>query len=100
MPQTDVVSSAVPVPPPLALAKTTDTLSPAGVREPRFETKWDGYRVCVHAGSIWSRRGSNLTRLFPDLAPVLAARLPSSAVLDGEVVAWDTTAGRLDFSAL
>jgi len=100
VPQTDLVTGPVPIPPPLALARTTDTLSPAGVRQARFEAKWDGYRASIVAGSIWSRRGANLTRFFPDLAPLLAARLPPSALLDGEVVAWDTTAGRLDFAGL
>jgi ATP-dependent DNA ligase len=84
----------------LALARPTDTLTPDGVREPRFEAKWDGYRAAVVGGRIWSRRGTNLTRFFPDLAPVLAARLPADAVLDAEVVAWDVAAGRLDFASL
>ena len=35
--------------------------------------------------------------LFPDLAPVLTARLPDDLVLDGEVIAWDPAAGRLHF---
>ena len=30
-----------------------------------------------------SRRGGDLTRYLPDLAPVLAARLPADAVIDG-----------------
>ena len=31
---------------------------------------------------------------------VLAARVPSDVVLDGELVGWDTDAGRLDFVGL
>jgi hypothetical protein len=31
---------------------------------------------------------------------VLSARLPKDLVLDGELIAWDPTAGRLDFAAL
>jgi ATP-dependent DNA ligase len=38
--------------------------------------------------------------LFPDLVPVLAARLPPDVLLDGELIAWDTAAGRLDFAGL
>jgi ATP-dependent DNA ligase len=38
--------------------------------------------------------------VFPDLVPVLAGRLPSDLVLDGELIAWDRVAGRLDFPAL
>ena len=92
--------SAIGLPPPLALARSTDTLTPVGVREPRFEMKWDGYRAAAAGGRLWSRRGTDLTRLFPDLAPVLAARLPASAVIDGEIIAWDVSAGRLDFAGL
>src|SRR3954469_16527753 len=95
-----VTSPAFSMPPPLALTRATETLSPAGVRAPVFEMKWDGYRAAVAGGRIWSRRGTELTRFFPDLAPVLAARLPADAVLDGEVVASDVAAGRLDFAGL
>jgi ATP-dependent DNA ligase len=95
-----MMSPVIALPPPLALARLTYTLSPTGVREPRFEAKWDGYRAVVAAGRIWSRRGTDLTRFFPDLAPVFAARLPADTVLDGEVVAWDVSAGRLDFASL
>ena len=55
------------------------------------------------AGRRWShlaRKGTNLTPLFPDLAPVLAARLPDDLFLHGEVIMWDPAAGRLDFDAL
>jgi ATP-dependent DNA ligase len=84
----------------LALARSVDTLTPAGVRDPVWEPKWDGYRALTAGGRLVSRRGTNLTNFFPDLAPVLVARLPADLVLDGELVAWDTDAGRLDFDAL
>ena len=85
---------------PLALAALTHTLTPPGINSTVYEPKWDGYRTLYDAGRLWSRRGSVLTRLFPDLAPVLAARLPEDVVLDGELVAWGTDAGRLDFVGL
>ena len=49
---------------------------------------------------MWGRRGTDLTRYFPDLVPVLAARLPADVVVDAEVVAWDADRGRLDFQGL
>jgi ATP-dependent DNA ligase len=92
--------AAVSPPVPLALARLTDTLTPIGVKSPLWEPKWDGYRAMTVGGHIWSRNGTNLTPMFPDLAPILAARLPAGVLLDGELVAWDTYAGRLDFASL
>ena len=88
------------LPAPVALARLTESLTPSGVREPVWEPKWDGYRCTASAGRLYSRHGTNLTPYFPDLAPVLAARLPADLVLDGELIAWDTAAGRLDFASL
>ena len=76
------------------------SLTPRGAKTPIWEPKWDGYRALYGDGRLFSRRGTNLTPLFPDLAPVLSARLPKELVLDGELIAWDPTAGRLDFAAL
>src|SRR6478735_3865763 len=85
---------------PVALARPVDEFPPAGVRDLVWEPKWDGYRVLVAGGRIYSRNGTNLTPLFPDLTPVLTARLPDDLVLDGEIIAWDPAAGRLDFEGL
>jgi ATP-dependent DNA ligase len=82
---------AVSLPAPVALARSVDTLTPAGVREPVWEPKWDGYRAPYCDGRLYSRNGTNLTRLFPELVPVLTSRLATDVVLDGELVAWDTT---------
>lgn len=90
----------VVLPVPVALARLTDTFTPVGVKSPVWEPKWDGYRALAGGGRLFSRRGTNLTRYFPDLTPVLAARLPADLVLDGELVAWDVKAGRLDFHGL
>src|SRR5664279_4217601 len=86
---------------PFALARVTDTIEagiPAGRR--RWEAKWDGWRAQYERGRLWSRRGSDLTRLFPDLAPVIEARLPGGVHLDGEIVCWNAETGRLDFGSL
>ena len=70
-----------------------------------FEPKWDGVRaiVTVHEGAVTvaNRRGGDVTAAYPELAGLgrhgpLAGR---SAVLDGEVVAFDE-AGRPSFQRL
>ena len=90
----------MPVPPPVALAQATEALRPASVREPCWEPKWDGWRAAYVGGRLWSRRGTELTRYFPDLVPVMRDRLPTDTCVDGELVVWATAAGRLNFAAL
>ncbi len=90
----------VSLPAPVVLARLVHSLTPVGASSPLYEPKWDGYRILYSAGKFHSRNGINLTRLFPDLAPVLAARLPADVVLDGEAVVWDPVKGRLDFAGL
>lgn len=67
-----------------------------------YEPKWDGFRSVVHVRqgrvTVWSRRGSDLTGRFPELAG-LGAAVPADTVLDGELVVLDT-AGRTDFEAI
>src|SRR3954447_8649182 len=66
------------------------------------EPKYDGYRVlllrydgrCV----VQSRRGTDLTRSFPDLAAAAVEQLPEETIVDGEAVVG--VAGRLDFTEL
>ena len=67
-----------------------------------YEPKWDGFR-CILARdgarvSLWSRRGTDLTATFPEVAGAAAEQLASGMVLDAELVVW--TAGRLDFGSL
>lgn len=67
----------------------------------RFEVKWDGYRCLAFLDGgtfLQSRRGHDLTPLFPELARLhgLVRRRP--AVLDGEIVA--VAGGRPSFAAL
>jgi ATP-dependent DNA ligase len=67
-----------------------------------FEPKWDGFRAIVFRDDneilIQSRDGKSLNRYFPEVLETLQAQLPSTYVLDGEIV----IAGRsgLDFDAL
>ncbi len=58
----------------------------------RVEDKYDGIRAQAHVANqrvrIFSRTRDDITESFPELVPWLAA-LPQSAVLDGEILAWD-----------
>ncbi|MFJ1568713.1 ATP-dependent DNA ligase [Streptomyces erythrochromogenes] len=71
-----------------------------------LEQKFDGHRAILFtpvgpAGRalLQTRRGSLVQDRFPDLVAA-AAQLPDGLVLDGELVVWDTAAGRLSFEAL
>jgi ATP-dependent DNA ligase len=91
------------------LAAPTDRL-PTGKALPGgcwFEPKWDGYRCLVSASSapgggviatVWSRRGHDITRAFPDIAQAAGRMLSPGCVVDGELLVW--AEGRLDFGAL
>ncbi|MGP8035616.1 MAG: DNA ligase D [Steroidobacteraceae bacterium] len=69
----------------------------------RYEPKLDGYRVIAYVeGSevrLRSRRGLDLTALFPELVAELATQAVEQMVLDGEIVALDTK-GHPSFNAL
>jgi DNA ligase D-like protein (predicted ligase)/DNA ligase D-like protein (predicted polymerase)/DNA ligase D-like protein (predicted 3'-phosphoesterase) len=60
-----------------------------------FEGKWDGYRLLVDADHgevrLRSRSGRDLTKEFPELRSVAADLSDHQIVLDGEVVALDTS---------
>lgn len=69
-----------------------------------YESKWDGFRAITiingdGTATVYSRRGTNLTDAFPDIAAAAARLLPAGTVVDGEIVRWGTD-GRLDFEAL
>jgi ATP-dependent DNA ligase len=93
--------SDLPVPPPVApmLAKLERDL-PAG--NYIYEPKWDGFRCIVFRRGndleLYSRNELLLTRYFPELVAQLAASLPQSAVVDGEIVVAGPKG--LDFDAL
>lgn len=67
-----------------------------------YEPKWDGFRLAISrpdiGATLWSRNGTDLTGIFPELAAAAAAQLPPGCVVDGEAVIW--TDDRLDFDAL
>src|SRR5689334_14402373 len=83
------------------LATSADRL-PSGP-EWSYEVKWDGYRVvAVKTGArvrLLSRQHKDLTATFPSVAQSAAVLTPTSCILDGELVAIDST-GRPSFQAL
>jgi ATP-dependent DNA ligase len=91
-----------PVRPPIEpmLAKLADQLPPEGGM--LYEPKWDGFRALVFKNArslyIQSRDLRPLDRYFPDLHDALLERVPTSCVLDGEIVI--ATKQGLDFDAL
>ncbi|MFJ6722377.1 ATP-dependent DNA ligase [Streptomyces sp. NPDC091259] len=94
-----------PVEPMLAQA-VESVPGPGLLGEPAFEQKFDGYRALLFtptgAGErllVQSRRGALIQDRFPDLVAA-AEQLPDGLALDGELVVWDTAAGRLSFEGL
>ncbi|MFD9574906.1 ATP-dependent DNA ligase [Streptomyces sp. NPDC059982] len=70
------------------------------------EQKFDGHRAILFTPTgpggrllLQTRRGSLVQDRFPELVAA-AEQLPDGLVLDGELVVWDTEAGRLSFEAL
>ncbi|GGZ55814.1 hypothetical protein GCM10008101_06530 [Lysobacter xinjiangensis] len=65
------------------------------------EWKWDGYRLIGQSGRspmLWSRNGIPWNERAPELVKMLKS-LGTTAVLDGELIAVDTS-GYSDFNAL
>ena len=87
-----VAVPAVPLPAPVALARLVDSLTSPGAKAYVYQPKWDGYRALYSAGRLYSRNGTNLTPLFPDLIPTLAGRLTRDLTSDGEWVTWSVIA--------
>lgn len=69
----------------------------------QFEPKLDGQRIVVLAGPdgvvVTNRRGGEITGTYPELAGLAEALAPHSAVLDGEVVAFNEK-GQTSFQRL
>ncbi|HEX7290623.1 MAG TPA: DNA ligase D [Conexibacter sp.] len=68
-----------------------------------FEVKWDGIRAIAHSqpGRIRfvTRNGNDVSAAYPELRPLNRALGSRSAILDGEIVAFDEH-GRPSFQAL
>ncbi len=98
MPRAIPVDLAAPIEP--MLARVADSLPTDG--DFLFEPKWDGFRALVFRDGqkvlIQSRELRPLDRYFPELHDLLAQRLPSGCIVDGEIVV--ATGAGLDFDAL
>ncbi len=74
-------------------------------RNASVEDKYDGIRAQAHIGGgevrLFSRTRDEITESFPEL-PIALGGLPGAAILDGEIVAWNSKGqGRaLPFSTL
>ena len=68
-----------------------------------YEAKFDGYRALVLKDGarvkILSRKGNDLTAAYPAITQAVAALKVKSAIVDGEIVAFDET-GRPSFQQL
>ncbi|MEU6213114.1 ATP-dependent DNA ligase [Streptomyces sp. NPDC047023] len=72
-----------------------------------YEQKLDGHRAILFTAAgpggsvlVQTRRGALVQDRWPDLVAAAESQLPHGLVLDGELVVWDTEAGRLSFEAL
>ncbi|WP_244291558.1 ATP-dependent DNA ligase [Streptomyces subrutilus] len=89
------------------LAQAVEAVPGPGVLgELAYEQKFDGYRTLLFTPTgpenglqLQTRHGSLIQDRFPDLVAA-ADKLPAGLVLDGELVVWDTKAGRLSFEGL
>ena len=68
-----------------------------------YEVKWDGFRALCYVddgrAEMLSRNDNDLTKRFPTVAAALPDAVTADVVLDGEVVALDTS-GKATFSAI
>lgn len=68
-----------------------------------YEMKWDGVRAIALVGPVAvelrSRAGNEITLGYPELQPLADSLGPTTAVLDGEIVAIDEL-GRSNFQRL
>ncbi|MDL9935199.1 ATP-dependent DNA ligase [Gordonia sp. ABSL1-1] len=88
---------------PRPMLATDDPIDKLGDRDWAFEGKWDGYRILLrHIGgtlTLTSRSGIDMTADFPELQSVTENLGLLDVILDGEVVAVDSS-GRTNFTLL
>lgn len=69
-----------------------------------FEVKWDGVRAIARSEPgrfhLFSRSGREITKAYPELGQLNRALSSHSAVIDGEVIAFDPESGRQSFQAV
>lgn len=88
---------------PRPMLATDEAIEGLSESEWAFEGKWDGYRILLrYIGGelrLTSRSGIDMTRDFPEIAEITEHLGLLDVVLDGEVVALDST-GRTNFTLL
>jgi bifunctional non-homologous end joining protein LigD len=100
-----VVAYFSPVPRTTFLPVANPKLRPVPPRgcEWLHEIKFDGFRIQLHKSGddvrLFSRSGNDFTHRFPTVPPAVAALPVASAIIDGEIAAYDET-GKPDFNAL
>jgi bifunctional non-homologous end joining protein LigD len=94
---------AEPMPARLAPMLARAGTMPSDEREWAFEIKWDGVRAIAYSQPgelrLQSRNLKEITDSYPELARLNRALSSHRAVLDGEIVAFDSE-GRPSFSSL
>ncbi len=84
---------------------TTPIESENALRAAQLEDKYDGIRAQLHVDgsgrvALYSRNRDDLSASFPDLVEAVSS-IRESAILDGEILAWNPSTGRaLSFSSL
>jgi len=105
LPLERLVPTGEPRPLPASLAPMQAELGEAAFNRPEWmwEPKLDGYRALAFIGAkgvqLRSRRGLDLAKDFPLLEAELARQSVNAMVLDGEIVAFDSS-GKPSFNAL
>jgi DNA ligase-1 len=93
---------------PLGASPETSLPSESLPLHAQMEDKYDGIRAQLHCGDpnepgrvgLFSRSREDLSESFPELIEAFAG-IAGSAILDGEILAWNTAAQRaLPFSSL
>jgi bifunctional non-homologous end joining protein LigD len=94
----------------LGLPHLPPMLATAGAMPPRadqrrwsYEMKWDGVRAVAYVNhgqfALYGRSGRDFTTIYPEVAGLATAFAGGTAILDGEVVAFDEL-GRPSFETL
>jgi len=93
-----------PMPTSVAPMLATAGSLPGGKELWAHEVKWDGVRAIAHHRPgrlrIFARSGSEITAQYPELQGLGRQLASRSAILDGEIVAFDPADGRPDFERL
>lgn len=82
----------------------TGEMPPAAVHDRwTFEMKWDGVRALAYVLDtrlrLFARSGREITGIYPELAALATAVPAETAIVDGEIVAFDAN-GKPSFAAL